>query len=437
MRWLSERFGIERMRRARIILPTAEFFPDPFEQTFECVRRLMDRLCDYMAVDPGKLGLEICDNDQLPGAAGHYDASGQPVIRIAASQLLDPERLVATLVHELSHEILLGGNVLKRTVSDHEWVTDLLPVYLGIGIFGANATVRHETKQVSGGWQWKIGKQGYLTSRVFGYAFALFAFMRGENDPEWAPYLRPDALVPLRQGLRFLRKSDDCLFHPDTIRSERTRISAYSLATRLQSASPTVRLSSLWEIKERKENEAIVVAAVSACLKDRDTAISAAAAETLATLGAAASSALPQLIFALADHREQMRVSAARALGELRADPNTVIPQLEPLLQDGNTKVAVEAALALRRFGGLAASSVPRVLAALRGALTRCNHALIEALAKTVAAIAADPMLEVRDYFSEADPEMCRLALSAVEGPAQPAHKGTPAEESTGGGPVA
>lgn len=132
-----------------------------------------------------------------------------------------------------------------------------------------------------------------------------------------------------------------------------------------------------------------------------------------------------------------MRVSAARALGELRADPNTVIPQLEPLLQDGNTKVAVEAALALRRFGGLAASSVPRVLAALRGALTRCNHALIEALAKTVAAIAADPMLEVRDYFSEADPEMCRLALSAVEGPAQPAHKGTPAEESTGGGPVA
>jgi hypothetical protein len=437
MRWLADRFGIERMLRARLILPTEEFFPDPFEKTYESVRRLMDRLCGYMAIDSTTLGLEICEKDQLPGAAGHYDASGQPMIRIADSQLDDPERLVATLVHELSHEILLGGRLLKRTVADHEWVTDLLPVFLGIGIFGANATVRHEMKQISGGSIWKIGKQGYLTSRVFGYAFALFSLMRGECDPAWAVHLRPDALIPLRQGLRFLKKSDDCLFHPNTIRPSAEAASGVTLAGRLQNNSPTVRLSTLWEIKQRAIKEAQVVSAVAACLKDRDTAVSAAAAEALAGFGPAAYPAVPQLIFALGDHRDRMRLSAVRALGELRNEPQYVVPHIETMLEDSNVDVAIEASRALRNFGASAASSLPKVLAALRNAVVRCKHPLVEALAETVNSVALDPLGAVRDHLSEVDPEVCRLAVITVERPVPAVSRGLPTKEASGGESVA
>ena len=436
MRWLADQFGIDRMLRAQVVVPTGEFFPEPFEHSFESVRRLMDRLCGYMAIDSATLGLEICDDDQLPGAAGHYDPNGQTTIRIAESQLHDPERLVATLVHELSHEILLGGGLLKRTIADHEWITDLLPVFLGIGIFGANATVRHEVKQVGGGYRWKIGKQGYLTSRVFGYAFALFAFMREEDEPDWASHLRPDARTPFREGMRFLRKSEDCFFHPNTIRLNRERLSTDQLAFRLKSVSPTVRLSSLWEFKERSECGPSIVTAVATCLDDRDPAISSAAAETLATFGSAASSAGPRLIGALSDHRDQMRISAVRALGALRCDPNNVVPELVALLDDPNSKVAVEAALALGQFGESASPSIRRILTVMQIALNRCNHALVDALAHAMVSIAADPTREIRDFL-ESDPVLFQLALSALEAPTRSRGKGTPRKETTGGESIA
>lgn len=53
------------------------------------------------------------------------------MIRIAESQLEDPESLMATLVHELAHHLLLGGKRLTSDVADHELVTDLLPLYHG------------------------------------------------------------------------------------------------------------------------------------------------------------------------------------------------------------------------------------------------------------------------------------------------------------------
>ena len=64
---------------------------------------------------------------------GHYVHGEQSVIRIAKSQLAEPARLIATLAHELAHELLLGGGLLSASATDHEWVTDLLPVYFRFG----------------------------------------------------------------------------------------------------------------------------------------------------------------------------------------------------------------------------------------------------------------------------------------------------------------
>ena len=170
MRWLAEQFGIERLLEAHVVLPTEEFFPDEFEGELEIARRLMEVLCRYLSIDAEKIQLELCDDDQMPGAAGHYVYGEPSVIRIAKSQLADPARLIATLAHELAHELLLGGGLLSASATDHEWVTDLLPVYFGLGIFAANSTLR-EAYQDTGTWSsWKIGRQGYLPARMFGYA---------------------------------------------------------------------------------------------------------------------------------------------------------------------------------------------------------------------------------------------------------------------------
>jgi hypothetical protein len=148
MRWLAEKFGIQRLIRAELVLPTERHFPEPYHGTSEDARRVLDRLCFYFGVDPLTLSLEICEDVQLPGAVGQYDSEGPTVVRVAESQLADPQRLVATLAHELAHDLLLGGGLLTKDDEDQENVTDLLPVYLGLGLFAANATIQEEYRSV-------------------------------------------------------------------------------------------------------------------------------------------------------------------------------------------------------------------------------------------------------------------------------------------------
>jgi hypothetical protein len=415
MRWLADQFGIERLLQSQVILPTDEFFPDPFRGTAEDARRLMDRICDYLAIDSARIEFEVCTDVQMPGAAGHYDNSERTTIRIAESQLAKPEQLVATLVHELAHEMLLGGGLLSTAAKDHEWVTDLLPVFSGAGIFAANATVS-EGHRRSGNWYWwSVGKHGYLPARIFGYAFALFAFMRKEENPAWASHLRLDASSVLHDGLRFLQKSNDCLFHPGTIHLKRPQLSGRELATQLQTGSTFTRLATLWEISEQPTAEDGVVTAVTACLTDRDQAISGAAGRTLAALGPAAASALPQLVAVLSPPGDETRAGAARALGSLCLEPKTVVPELAALLAEENNMVVAEAALALRQFGRQAEPATKQLLPALTKPLIDCEYSLIDLLASTMVAIAPDPHRCVYDYFSESDSEVRRLALAAIE----------------------
>ena len=73
MLWLVERFGADRMLRARVVLPSGEFFPDPYDPDKADARRCMDRACEYLGVDPKSVELEVLDDHLMPGAAGLYE----------------------------------------------------------------------------------------------------------------------------------------------------------------------------------------------------------------------------------------------------------------------------------------------------------------------------------------------------------------------------
>lgn len=422
MRWLADQFGIDRLLQADVILPTEDFFPDSFAGTAEDAENLLELVSSFMGVDARKIRMEVCLDAQLPGAAGHYDRGAQTVIRVAQSQLADATRLVATLAHELAHEMLLGRGLLSADVPDHEHVTDLLPVFLGVGIFAANATV-HEDHGRHGNYSWwTMGKSGYLPSHVFGYAFALFAFMRDEEDPAWASHLRPDASAAVRDGLRFLRKTADTLFHPDTIRDVRRPLPINELVGRLRTGAPSFRLAALWEIAERAVNDAAVsdsavVTAVAEALADDDRDVSGEAGRTLAALGGAAVGAVPQLVKALMSGRDETRIGAAAALAPLCQLPEVVVPdsviaELGAMLEEKNRHLVTAGAQALCQFGTKAQSCVPRLLAEWRLALIDCD-ALMDVLAGTLLAISPDPQRQAREFFAD-DAELRRLALQTL-----------------------
>jgi hypothetical protein len=58
-RRLEKMLGRSRMLEARMILPDAEHFPDPYDKTAATAEKLFQRMCAYMQVDRTHIELEI------------------------------------------------------------------------------------------------------------------------------------------------------------------------------------------------------------------------------------------------------------------------------------------------------------------------------------------------------------------------------------------
>lgn len=232
MGWLLDQFGDRRLREHPVVLPTAEFFPEPFDGSMEAAQTLFGRVCSYMDVDAGCLGLqfyssrgEIAHGVHLrssePGTVGLYDEeAGRTTIWLEISQLEDPLLAVATLAHELGHVQLLGAGRIGVDAEDHEPLTDLLTVFFGMGIFSANTVLYHRNYHVGAYEGWSIGHQGYMTAPLYGYALARYAWLRREGKPAWSRFLRPDARAAFRAASWHLERADDSLhWRRDSVQS--------------------------------------------------------------------------------------------------------------------------------------------------------------------------------------------------------------------------
>lgn len=415
MQWLASQLGIDRLLNANVLLPTDPGFPHDYSGTSDEVRQVMDLLGERMLVDTSKLQLEICGDEQMPNTAGHYDDSeGQRVIRLAESQVYDPEAMVATLAHELSHELLLGGGHLTTETFDHEWITDLLPVYLGVGVFGANATIREYNVQDGHQYWHTVTKQGYLRSTMLGYALALFTWIRDDPKPAWAAYLRLDAASSLRSGVRYLQRTGDSLFHLFNIQHSREAFSINELTAELSSKSATWRIAALWELAKRGQEAGPAAELITRQLRDRDRGVRCEAANTLAAIGSAAEVGVPQLCSALQDPDFTVRCCAADALGMLAKLPDTTIPALTDSLADEVASVIVHASTALALFGASAEPAVPDLLCALREACIKCQHDNATVLVWTLDQISSRAESLIAEFFVEAVAEYAEYALELL-----------------------
>lgn len=217
---------MERLRKLPIILPTPEFFPEPYEQTTQAGYVLVCRVCHYMGINPD--GLHISFYETLrqhgtigsytyEGAAGLYESAGWATrISIDTSSLHDPMILVATAAHEVGHVLLLGQGRLSPDEADHEPLTDLLTVALGFGVFTANSRVRSKAGHAGAIEHWSIQRLGYLSQPATGYALALLARIREEDNPSWASHLCTDVYGYFKQARRYLQKTKASLFDTQT-----------------------------------------------------------------------------------------------------------------------------------------------------------------------------------------------------------------------------
>lgn len=224
--WLAEEIGEEIVLTYPVILPTEEYFPDVFLGREEDVPQMVARVCEYMEVEPDLVKLRFYEelrklpcqtvapySNEQGGTAGYFATGRRKFeIGIEKSQLNNPTILIGTIAHELGHVILIGENrVSPDDDPDHEYLTDLLTVFYGLGIFTANSAMVFQqwTNTFSQGWQTQ--STGYLTEEMYGYALAVYAWLRDERKPAWTQYLTTNVKSYLRSSLKFIEKNPELI----------------------------------------------------------------------------------------------------------------------------------------------------------------------------------------------------------------------------------
>lgn len=367
MQWLWDQLGGERLLKSRMLLPdhalaTCRQADGEFD-----LQACFELVCQQLQVDPRRCALRVGTYEDMGDHVGTWER-GEPqnVIWIRADQLRQPMSVVSTLAHELSHEILLGGELLPQDAPDQEDVTDLLPVFCGCGLFAANATVG-EQRTDDAAW---LSRQGYLNSGVLGYACALYAWARGETASRWASCLRPDAAVTFKRGCRYLQRTGDSLFRPLEA-NHLASASASTLAVNLRDASPSSLIGTLWALSQREGDARGLVADIVPLLQHRHFEIRAAAARALGRIGGADPIAHRQLARLVDDRHWQVRTAVALAIGQLAMEPEDAVAALSRLLVNDDSTVAAAAGLALVQFGAEAGRVEKHIFAALKKAVIR------------------------------------------------------------------
>lgn len=218
-RRLASILGADRMLNAVVVLPTSEYFPDPYDGSVTALQNIFCRVATAMNVDPIDVDVTLFSSEfemtrgLVPffsgsdsGAGGLYfhDVTRRPHIAVNEAKMKNPTVLVAVLAHEIGHIILLRPGLVGRDEKDMEPLNDLLMVFLGMGVFTANSAFQFQqftSYQLQG---WSTNRLGYLSEELLGYALARFAFERGEMKPSWAKHLSTNVAAYFKRSANWL-----------------------------------------------------------------------------------------------------------------------------------------------------------------------------------------------------------------------------------------
>ncbi len=224
--WLLHELGpLARLKRTPLVLASDEFFPPTkakgharTEHLFNCVARLTGTkdwpyklVPQEGAINPQLAPLAIV-KDAPSGPAGTFAVREDGAIRITYDPALisQPTKLIATLVHEVAHGLVLNARSRPPGEDEfEEYAVDLTTVYLGFGLFGANHAFEFKQFVDSGagtqGWSWS--RLGYLSETQWGFCLGVFLRLRDEPAETALRWLRPGPGGRLEENLALSRQA--------------------------------------------------------------------------------------------------------------------------------------------------------------------------------------------------------------------------------------
>jgi hypothetical protein len=237
LEWLSRRFPFNIFTDCPLVVPTEEFFPEPYEPSKEAATALFARICLFMGVSKDRISLKFEKEDPAPilmwdgsrsplllvdnkgdyvplQPAGTYSTSwGKRVITLTTSQIYNFGELVPTMAHELAHARLRGERRIRPDRFDEELLTDLTACFLGFAIFMANSP-RVWKSQFTKWPGTQFNKPEYMSPPMFGYVLGHLAWHQRERKPSWKQYLGPQVIGDFKDATRYLFETEDSSFPP-------------------------------------------------------------------------------------------------------------------------------------------------------------------------------------------------------------------------------
>ena len=135
-------------------------------------------------------------------------SDGRLVIPYSLSQLEDPVALVATMARGVSHyHILASENVPPHDDDERELLVDVGAVFLGFGVFLANAAFRFEQHESGAMVGWGFSRQGALSELDLSYTLAIFSSLLEIPERDVRPHLKPNPRGFFTSAMRHLQKT--------------------------------------------------------------------------------------------------------------------------------------------------------------------------------------------------------------------------------------
>lgn len=218
--WLNT--NIIDIRRQPTILPTKKFFNINYSGKERDAFDTLDIMSDYFQIDtnmiqlkfysekPAKLDTHLRTQRDEGGTAGLYILDDdENTIMIEEQQLSQPNSLIATLAHELSHYIIMYEKGYHFEETENEFLTDLATIGFGFGIFLGNTKFNFKQWQSGDGWGgWSASTQGYLPEQVIAYTMAEIQNRKQNLEPDWVDHLHGDFKKQFKKSLKYIAQEN-------------------------------------------------------------------------------------------------------------------------------------------------------------------------------------------------------------------------------------
>lgn len=219
LKWLRTEFGEKHFMEIQTVTPTKDFYERTFDGTEKDAEFILERTMELMDIRDVKIELNFFSDSPIEmddgtvlsspadisgswkSAAGTFEQSNEgTIISIETQQLKNPISLIATISHELAHQILLGEN---RIEENDEYLTDLTAITYGFGIFIGNTRFHFSAS----GFGWQSGGQGYLPEQIIAYAMAWLSKERNEKTA-YSQFLGKSIKKYFDQSLKWITENE-------------------------------------------------------------------------------------------------------------------------------------------------------------------------------------------------------------------------------------